>query len=316
MGVEEQQQLEFQTQTGQICSEDLTSGMLLFLPMINKYETKKHLASTLLFIHIFILNVQRLLYDVFNQAPVVWFCPLSLLNPHQVQLNSASFMRAWIIYEFAYTARLIEWQIPWLSDKTVLSHYLRRQVKSETLPSLFGKISQRISVLKYIVSFQLLINVLKDTIRPSHGQFFCVQAPAFGLATFIFSTFFEEASGWKAQTGSGLDWDFNCHVKSDKVLICPPGTERLDITLDECAVEQKWQEAGEDKMPSAKSFFYLLSQQDNSQLKHLNRCSLLLYCNPLLCYESWEHNLIGVHSDVNEAICNYFRLNVNFILLH
>lgn len=38
------------------------------------------------------------------------------------------------------------------------------------------------------------------------------------------------------------------------VLICPPGTERLDITLDKCAVEQKWQDAREDKMPSARVF--------------------------------------------------------------
>ena len=41
------------------------------------------------------------------------------------------------------------------------------------------------------------------------------------------------------------------------MLICPPGTERLDITVDKWAVEQNWQDAGEDKMPSARVFFFL-----------------------------------------------------------
>lgn len=81
-----------------------------------------------------------------------------------------------------------------------------------------------------------------------------------GLACFKFSACFEAVSGFKAQTG-----DSNCHFESDKVLICPPGTERLDITVDKWAVEQNWQDAGEDKMPSAKVFFYyLLSQLDNN----------------------------------------------------
>lgn len=70
-----------------------------------------------------------------------------------------------------------------------------------------------------------------------------------GLACFKFSACFEAVSGFKAQTG-----DSNCHFESDKVLICPPGTERLDITVDKWAVEQNWQDAGEDKMPSAKVF--------------------------------------------------------------
>lgn len=48
-----------------------------------------------------------------------------------------------------------------------------------------------------------------------------------------------------------LDGDLNCHCESDKVLICPAGSERLDITRDKCAVERKWQDAGGDKMPSA-----------------------------------------------------------------
>lgn len=39
------------------------------------------------------------------------------------------------------------------------------------------------------------------------------------------------------------------------MLICPPGTERLDITVDKWAVEQSWQDAREDKMPSARVFF-------------------------------------------------------------
>lgn len=34
------------------------------------------------------------------------------------------------------------------------------------------------------------------------------------------------------------------------MLICPPGTERLDITVDKWAVEQNWQDAWEDKMTS------------------------------------------------------------------
>lgn len=83
----------------------------------------------------------------------------------------------------------------------------------------------------------------------------CMQACAFRLAGFIFSTCFEVVSGFKAQTGCRLDWDSNCHFESDKVLICPPGTERLDITVDKWAVEQNWQDAGEDKMPSARVFF-------------------------------------------------------------
>lgn len=39
VGVEEQQ-LEFQTQTSQICGKDLASGRLLFLPKINKNQAK------------------------------------------------------------------------------------------------------------------------------------------------------------------------------------------------------------------------------------------------------------------------------------
>lgn len=108
----------------------------------------------------------------------------------------------------------------------------------------------------------------------------------------------------KKKTGCRLDLDFNCHVKSDKVLICPPGTERLDITLDKCAVEQKWQEAGEDKMPSAKSFFYLLPQMDNSQLN-------ILY--PVLWYES---SLNGIYNIINQTIYNFLINCGNFILLH
>lgn len=38
------------------------------------------------------------------------------------------------------------------------------------------------------------------------------------------------------------------------MLICPPGTERLDISVDKWAAEQSWQDAGEDKMPSATAF--------------------------------------------------------------
>lgn len=48
----------------------------------------------------------------------------------------------------------------------------------------------------------------------------------------------------------------NCHFESDKVLICRPGTERLDITVDKWAEEQNWQDAREDKMPSARGFFF------------------------------------------------------------
>lgn len=40
------------------------------------------------------------------------------------------------------------------------------------------------------------------------------------------------------------------------MLICPPGTERLDITVDKWAVEQNWQDAREDKMPSARFSFF------------------------------------------------------------
>lgn len=83
----------------------------------------------------------------------------------------------------------------------------------------------------------------------------CMQACAFRLAGFIFSTCFEVVSGCKAQTGCRLDWDSNCHFESDKVLICLPGTERLDITVDKWAVEQNWQDAREDKMPSGRVFF-------------------------------------------------------------
>lgn len=83
----------------------------------------------------------------------------------------------------------------------------------------------------------------------------CMQAFIFRLAVFIFSSCFDIASGCKAQTGHRLDWDSNCHFESDKVLICPPATERLDITVDKWAVEQNWQEAREDKMPSARVFF-------------------------------------------------------------
>lgn len=72
------------------------------------------------------------------------------------------------------------------------------------------------------------------------------------LACFYFSPFISEAaSGSKVQTGCRLDGDLNCHCESDKVLICPAGSERLDITRDKCAVERKWQDAGGDKMPSA-----------------------------------------------------------------
>lgn len=97
-----------------------------------------------------------------------------------------------------------------------------------------------------------------------------MQACILRLAGFIFSACFEVVSGCKAQTGCRLDWDSNCHFESDKVLICPPGTERLDITVDKWAVEQNWQDAREDKMPSASVFFllllllYVLSQLDNS----------------------------------------------------
>lgn len=99
-----------------------------------------------------------------------------------------------------------------------------------------------------------------------------------------------EASGWKAQTGCRLDWDFNCHFKSDKLLICPPGTERLDIVLDKCAVEQKWQEIGEDKMPSATSFFFL-SVVTAGQQPVETPVSLLLVVQlyPVLRFEAWEH---------------------------
>lgn len=85
----------------------------------------------------------------------------------------------------------------------------------------------------------------------------CMQACTCRLACFIFSTCFEVVSGCKAQTGCRLDWDSNCHFESDKVLICPPGTKRLDITVDKWAVEQNWQDAGEDKMPSARVLFSL-----------------------------------------------------------
>lgn len=75
---------------------------------------------------------------------------------------------------------------------------------------------------------------------------------ALRLACFYFSPFISEAvSGSEVQTGCRLDGDLNCHCESDKVLICPPGSERLDITRDKCAVERKWQDAGGDKMPSA-----------------------------------------------------------------
>lgn len=115
-------------------------------------------------------------------ASFVRICPLCLLNPHRLQQNSASFMHVRIIYEVANTVWLIEWQILWLSDKAALSYYLRHRVKSGMLPSF--------PVLKYIISLQLLINVLKGTIRPSHGHFCCMQASAFRLTGFIFSAFF------------------------------------------------------------------------------------------------------------------------------
>lgn len=70
-------------------------------------------------------------------------------------------------------------------------------------------------------------------------------------------------------------------------------------------MEQKWQEAGEDKMPSAKTFFYLLSQQGQSQLKHPNHRSLFYR----------EHSPFGVYSGVNWTNYYYFIINANFILL-
>lgn len=138
--------------------------------------------------------------------------------------------------------------------------------------TLSNKLPHRFSVFRFNSAFLPLINekeissIWKSPPSSNVASFVdCMQGCAFRLDGFIFSTCFEVVSGFKAQTGCRLDWDSNCHFESDKVLICPPGTERLDITVDKWAVEQNWQDAREDKMPSARVFFpYLLSQLDNS----------------------------------------------------
>lgn len=148
----EEQQLEFQTQTSQIYSKVLASGLLLFLPKINKNQairtppkcSRRTVALSSLFIHAFILHMQRLFFFMMHlirwsrTASIVRVCPLCLLNPH-LQLNSASFMRVRLIYEVANSLWLIEWQILCLSDKTALSYYLRHRVKSGMLPSFLAK---------------------------------------------------------------------------------------------------------------------------------------------------------------------------------
>lgn len=151
-----------------------------------------------LFIHFFILHTQRLFFVMclirwLRTASFVWIRPLCLLNSHQPQLNSASIMRVRIIYEVAYAVWLIEWQIPWLSDKSARSYcHIISGTKAKCCLPFSDRISQSISVLKYIVSLELLINVLKDTISPSRGQFCCIQAFAFWFASFIFSTFLKK----------------------------------------------------------------------------------------------------------------------------
>ncbi|KAF5897705.1 Uncharacterized protein DAT39_012585, partial [Clarias magur] len=42
---------------------------------------------------------------------------------------------------------------------------------------------------------------------------------------------------------AAFDWDSNCHFESDKVLICPTGSERLDISVDKWAQGLSWQDA-------------------------------------------------------------------------
>lgn len=134
--------------------------------------------------------------------------------------------------------------------------------------TLSNKLPHRFSVVRCSFALLLLIKE-KSSISKSPQSYNmvsfvdCMQACVFRLAGFIFSACFEVVSGCKAQTGCRLDWDSNCHFESDKVLICPPGTERLDITVDKWAVEQNWQDAREDKMPSAIVFF------------------------PPICYHSW-----------------------------
>lgn len=67
----------------------------------------------------------------------------------------------------------------------------------------------------------------------------------------------------RSKLAADFDGDLNCHCESDKVLICPPGSERLDITRDKCAVERKWQDAGGDKMPSATVVVFFFSPQNS-----------------------------------------------------
>lgn len=98
----------------------------------------------------------------------------------------------------------------------------------------------------------------------------CMPVCAFRLALFIFSACLEGVRGCKAQTGCRLDWDSNCHFESDKVLIWLPGTERLDITVDKWAGEQNWQDAREDKMPSARVFSPICYHSWTIELKILN----------------------------------------------
>lgn len=92
------------------------------------------------------------------------------------------------------------------------------------------------------------------------------------------------------------------------MLICPPGTERLDITLDKCAVEQKWQDAGEDKMPSARVFYSLSVIVVGQQLVRIPKFVFLFPMHTQVKHISPVQLLTIVHLMGHYDFCSPFWL--------
>ncbi len=108
------------------------------------------------------------------------------------------------------------------------------------------------------------IAIILHSISPSFSHHLSLHWSLRLVITIYFPFFFTiglEENNPDSRWALELDWESNCHFLSDKVLICPGGKERLDVSVDKWTQGQSWQGAAGDKMPSATGlYFYPTSQ--------------------------------------------------------